>query len=99
IYASESHPGVPPRGLLALQRVVEAVEIPVIAIGGVNPHNVGAVLATGCAGVAVIGAILNHPDPEAATAALKEQMTKAPGAPKVPFARALAAWGNRRDGR
>ncbi|MCL6636479.1 MAG: thiamine phosphate synthase [Alicyclobacillus sp.] len=97
IYASESHPGLPPRGLLALQRVVEAVDVPVIAIGGIDPHNVGAVLATGCAGVAVIGAVLNHPDPEAATAALKEQMAKATGRPKVPFARALAPKVKRRD--
>ncbi|MCL6517643.1 thiamine phosphate synthase, partial [Alicyclobacillus sp.] len=61
VFASESHPGVPPRGLYALRRVVEAVRIPVIAIGGIDPANVAAVLATGCHGVAVIGAVINQP--------------------------------------
>ncbi len=66
IYASESHPGQPPRGLFALQKIVQSVSIPVIAIGGIESTNLEPVLTTGCNGVAVIGAVLHHVDPEGA---------------------------------
>lgn len=85
VYASESHPGLPPRGLQSLRRVVEALSIPVIAIGGIDRTNVGAVLDTGCSGIAVIGAVLDAEDPFAATRDLKEQMQKSLTHPKVPF--------------
>jgi thiamine-phosphate diphosphorylase len=84
VYASESHPGVPPRGVYALRRVVEAVNIPVIAIGGIDHTNVSAVLATGCRGVAVIGAVLNQPDPRAAAARIVAQMRAERGRPDEP---------------
>ena len=45
-------------GTAQLQRVVEAVRIPVVGIGGVDVSNVGAVAATGAAGTAVIGAVM-----------------------------------------
>lgn len=85
IFASESHRGQPPRGLLALTRVVDAVHVPVIAIGGIDVTNVGPVLATGCAGVAVIGAVLGSPNVVQATIALKAQMAAASTPPKVAF--------------
>jgi thiamine-phosphate diphosphorylase len=85
IFASESHQGEPPRGLLALERVVGAVDIPVIAIGGIDVHNVGPVLDTGCSGVAVIGAVLHHANPRYATERLKEEMDKARTKPRFAF--------------
>lgn len=85
IFASASHPTMPPRGLPALRCIVEALSIPVIAIGGITPANVQAVLATGCSGVAVIGAILDVADPRRATERLKEAMGRATVRPKVPF--------------
>ncbi|TDF95788.1 thiamine phosphate synthase [Paenibacillus piri] len=63
IFDSGSKPGLPPRGIRALAEVVEACPVPVIAIGGIEPDNVGEVLATGCAGIAVLSGILLAPEP------------------------------------
>ncbi|MCL6572520.1 MAG: thiamine phosphate synthase, partial [Bacillus sp. (in: Bacteria)] len=41
------------QGLDALKRVKDSVNIPVIAIGGINTDNVKSVLDAGCDGVAV----------------------------------------------
>lgn len=85
IYASESHRDVAPRGLRALGRIVEAVKVPVIAIGGIDASNVVPVLETGVSGVAVIGAVLGQPDPRRAAHTIKEQMVKSSTRPKHPF--------------
>jgi len=71
VFATASHPGFSPKGLTTLRRVVEAVEIPVLAVGGITADTLPEVLATGCAGVAVIGAILAAPDPAEAAAAFR----------------------------
>lgn len=88
VYASESHPGLPPRGVRELARVVETVDVPVIAIGGIDVHNVAPVLETGCAGIAVIGAVVGQADPAAAAARLKEAMAKVQVRPRHAFPRA-----------
>jgi thiamine-phosphate pyrophosphorylase len=56
-----------PQGLAALGRVVAAVDVTVIAIGGITPDRVAEVRQAGAAGVAVISAILLSDDPGAAT--------------------------------
>ena len=76
IFPTLSHRGEPPRGLAELARVVAAVQLPVIAIGGIDLENVGAVLEAGAAGIAVISAILGSPDPGAATAALRRALDR-----------------------
>jgi len=45
--------------------------IRVIAQGGITPANAGELVRSGAAGVAVTGAILQAPDPAAATRALR----------------------------
>ena len=45
-------------GVEQLQRVVDAVTIPVVGIGGITPQNVGSVAAAGAAGAAVISAVM-----------------------------------------
>ena len=57
-------------GTAGLRRVVEAVNAPVIGIGGITPANVGAVAATGAAGCAVIGAVMKADRPGVAVEAL-----------------------------
>ena len=57
----------PPQGLAALERVVRAVQAPVIAIGGITPERVRDVRRAGADGVAVISAILMAPSPAATT--------------------------------
>ncbi|WP_232463329.1 thiamine phosphate synthase [Tumebacillus avium] len=74
IFATGSKPGLPPRGLDALRKVVEAVEIPVLAIGGITTDNIEDVLATGAAGIAVISAVMADGDPKRAALALREKM-------------------------
>lgn len=85
IFPTASHPGLPPRGVRELAQVVEALSIPVVAIGGIDAANVGEVLATGASGVAVISAVVEAADPRAAVARLKEAMARSHVSPKVPF--------------
>ncbi len=47
-----------------LSKILRAVRIPVIAIGGINHSNAASVLETGCAGIAVISAIASSDNPE-----------------------------------
>jgi len=70
LFETASHPGRPGAGIDALRDVCAAVSVPVIAIGGVTPANAAAALHGGAAGIAVIGAIFDAPDPRAAAAAL-----------------------------
>lgn len=62
-------------GLEGLRRVVEAVEVPVLGIGGVVPEHATDVAATGAAGCAVIGSVMAAPDPEEAVRALLAPFT------------------------
>lgn len=59
-----------------LRAICEAVDIPVIAIGGISAENVKELAGSGICGIAVISAIFAQPDIEAATKELKEQTTK-----------------------
>ena len=77
IYETPSHPDTPGRGLEKLREVVEAVNIPVIAIGGVTARRVDEVLAAGASGVAVISAISSADDPEAAARELRDALDRA----------------------
>lgn len=47
-----------------LSRVVRSVSLPVIGIGGIGPQEAQEVMETGAAGVAVISALFDSPDPE-----------------------------------
>ena len=53
----------------------DAVDVPVIAIGGVTAARVPALLAAGAYGVAVVGAVSAAADPARATAELLEALT------------------------
>lgn len=63
-----------------LKAICEAVEIPVVAIGGISTENVKKLAGNGVCGIAVISAIFAKPDIEAAARELKEltaEMVKA----------------------
>jgi thiamine-phosphate pyrophosphorylase len=62
-------------GIGQLERVVRAVEIPVVGIGGVDVRNVSQVAAAGAAGAAVIGAVMKASDVDAAVKALLSPFT------------------------
>ena len=59
-----------------LKAICDAVDIPVIAIGGIGIHNVMELAGSGICGVAVISAIFAQPDIEEATKVLKEATQK-----------------------
>ncbi|MYL68013.1 thiamine phosphate synthase [Halorubrum distributum] len=62
-------------GVERIAAVADAVEIPVIGIGGIDAGNAAPVVAAGATGVAVLSAITAAEDPAAATAAIREAVT------------------------
>jgi thiamine-phosphate pyrophosphorylase len=85
VFPTTTHPGLPPRGLAELAAIVRAVDIPVLAIGGITADNLDDVLATGCAGVAVISAILSDADPTQAASRLRRALDASVHQPQTPF--------------
>jgi thiamine-phosphate pyrophosphorylase len=70
----------PISGNEVLSRVVEEIQIPIIAIGGVSASNTAAVLRAGAYGIAVISAVCCQDDPEGATRSLSEAIETDQGA-------------------
>ncbi len=60
-------PGHPVQGTEKLREVVQALKVPVVAIGGITRENVDAVLGTGVASFAMITALTQAPDVSEAT--------------------------------
>jgi thiamine-phosphate pyrophosphorylase len=65
----DAGPALGPDGFAALARLAPE-GVPVIGIGGITPANAAVIARAGAAGVAVMGAVLGAPDPEAAARAL-----------------------------
>jgi len=66
VFATPTKPEAVVIGLPGLREVVTAVDIPVVAIGGIGAGNLQAVLAAGVRYCAVISGINDSPDPGAA---------------------------------
>jgi len=64
-------------GLDGLEAVVRAVDVPVVAIGGITPQRAPDVARTGAAGVAVVSAVMGAEDPGAAVRGLLRPFTGA----------------------
>lgn len=79
VYETASKPGTAGRGLDALREVVHATHVPVVAIGGITPDCVPAVVRMGAHGVAVIRGILAADDPIAAVRAYRQAMDEVRG--------------------
>lgn len=79
IFSTHSKPGLPPRGLDELERLVSSVTIPVIAIGGIRPSHVSQILDTGAKGVAVLSGVLLEDDSLQAAAKYKEKLATEKG--------------------
>lgn len=65
VFATDCKKGLAPRGLDFLRRTVEAVDIPVWAIGGIHPDNMAEVRKTGAAGGCVMSGLMTCEDPAA----------------------------------
>jgi thiamine-phosphate pyrophosphorylase len=61
----------PPQGVERLRQICQAVQIPVIAIGGINLENVASCYAAGAAGAAAIRLFQDATDPSAIVRALR----------------------------
>ena len=61
----------PASGLDLLRRVVDAIPLPIIAIGGITQENASRVAKAGVHGIAVISAVCCQKDPEEATLCLR----------------------------
>lgn len=58
---------LPPLGTSAIGEVAGAIELPVVAIGGIGHANASEVMTAGASGIAVISAVTGAEDPVAAT--------------------------------
>jgi thiamine-phosphate pyrophosphorylase len=67
----------PISGADVLKKVVEAIPVPIIAIGGVSAENTPEVIRAGAHGIAVISAVCCQEDPEKATRDLYQGLYKA----------------------
>ena len=77
IYTTASKPGQTPAGVELVRAAVQAVPVPVVAIGGVTAENAGELIEAGAGGVAVIGAIMDADDPKQAAAELRNALDAA----------------------
>lgn len=77
IYATASKPEQTPAGVELVRAAVQAVRVPVVAIGGVTAENAGELIEAGASGVAVIGAIMDADDPKQAAAELRSALDAA----------------------
>ncbi len=83
LFPTRSKPGKEPEGLEVLRRIAAAVRIPILGIGGIAPGNVGQVMRSGAAGVAVITSVLAAADPRDAARRLSASMRLGLPAPGI----------------
>ena len=78
IFSTSSKPNVgPPKGPQIISQVKEMVEIPVVAIGGINLDNMDKTMEAGADGIAVINAVFQEADVGLATRMLSEKIRDA----------------------
>ncbi len=82
VFATATKPGVTDMPFETLRSICRAVDIPVVAIGGITRENIPRLAGSGAEGVAVVSAIFASPDPESAARelrALSERMVAGDG--------------------
>jgi len=73
IYTTRTKPDAgPPVSAELVREIVRSVQIPVVAIGGIDASNVEVVMALGVSGVAVVSAVMKAADPAHATREIAE---------------------------
>ena len=77
IYETSTKSNTRPAGLETLRRVSDVVGVPIVAIGGINLENIGAVLEAGADTVCVATAVTKADDPKAAAAQLADIIDEA----------------------
>jgi len=74
VFNTDCKAGLPGRGVLFIEEICDAVDIPVIGLGGVNADNAGEVVAAGASGVAVMSGVMGAEDVYMATISLNKSM-------------------------
>lgn len=67
MYATPTKGTPPPIGPEGLKKIRDKFDLPIVAIGGINKGNIGAVMRAGAVSAAVISAVMAADDVEAAT--------------------------------
>lgn len=80
VFGSTTKKNAKPMTKELLTQITHAVSIPVVAIGGINRHNILELAGTGIAGAAVVSGIFAEEDMEAAVRELKEKVNRIAGA-------------------
>ncbi len=70
----------PAAGVGRMKRIVEAIPLPIIAIGGISKENAPPVIQAGAYGLAVISAVCCQPDPAEAAKCLRQLLEENPHA-------------------
>ena len=65
-----------PLGLEGVKTIRAAVNLPLVGIGGIGPHNGGEVIKSGADGLAVVSAIVSASCPETAARILRELVSR-----------------------
>ncbi|MBU0701615.1 thiamine phosphate synthase [bacterium] len=77
VYATTTkHDAGKPLGCKIIKKIRKTVSLPIIAIGGINQHNLAEVLKTDTEGIAVVSAILKASDPVAVTRMIAEMFLR-----------------------
>lgn len=71
VFATSTKDNTVPLSIDELSRICRSVDIPVVAIGGINTENAICLKGTGIAGIAVVSAVFAQKDITAAASALK----------------------------
>ena len=74
IFPTCSKPGLAGRGLDFVRSVKSAVNLPVIAIGGINPENAAMVIRAGADGIAVMSLVMEAADITGTVKALRRSI-------------------------
>jgi thiamine-phosphate pyrophosphorylase len=71
VWETPTKEGRPAAGLELVEHAAANATVPFFAIGGIDPGNVGEVIAAGASRIAVVRAIRDHDDPRAAAGQLR----------------------------
>lgn len=74
IFETGCKKGLPPRGLNFLENVCKNVDIPVYAIGGIDPENISGIRNAGAAGACIMNGFMTCNDPVQFIRSLRESL-------------------------
>ncbi len=76
VFPTGTKGGVSPLTYQTLRAICAAVDIPVVAIGGIGPHNIMELAGSGICGAAVVSSIYGQPDIQSAARTLRAMCWK-----------------------